>query len=352
MNILIIGNGFDIAHGLPTKYRDFLRVCETAKIAEVFWVDGKPSDSIRGLNKLQSEEIKDICSTMGYDIWSEFVELISENNWIEYFQFRKAVIGEDWIDLEQEIKNILEMVYEYMEQSKDEKINKDIVYDTKIKKICEQYIDQEESITYRKLFEHLLSENKKLIRALELYMDGFINRKGVEKIPYIAKKTIDRVLSFNYTNTYAGRYDFKTECCYLHGKANVTRKGKDCNLVLGFDDHYLEEEKVKPELIPFEKYYQRIVNRTGNQYLDWLEKMNNDSKNNIYIYGHSLGLSDGDVLRTFILHKKVRVFIYYYDELDRAHKIRNLALILGPDNLIKLTGGISPVIQFETVVRE
>lgn len=24
MNILVIGNGFDLAHGLPTKYADFL----------------------------------------------------------------------------------------------------------------------------------------------------------------------------------------------------------------------------------------------------------------------------------------------------------------------------------------
>ncbi|RKI77037.1 hypothetical protein D7V90_19715 [bacterium 1xD42-87] len=25
MNILVIGNGFDLAHGLPTTYKDFLR---------------------------------------------------------------------------------------------------------------------------------------------------------------------------------------------------------------------------------------------------------------------------------------------------------------------------------------
>ena len=24
MNIIVIGNGFDLAHGLPTKYTDFL----------------------------------------------------------------------------------------------------------------------------------------------------------------------------------------------------------------------------------------------------------------------------------------------------------------------------------------
>lgn len=27
MNILVIGNGFDLAHGLPTKYGDFLEFC-------------------------------------------------------------------------------------------------------------------------------------------------------------------------------------------------------------------------------------------------------------------------------------------------------------------------------------
>lgn len=26
MNILVIGNGFDLAHGLPTKYVDFLEI--------------------------------------------------------------------------------------------------------------------------------------------------------------------------------------------------------------------------------------------------------------------------------------------------------------------------------------
>ncbi|MDE5907952.1 MAG: bacteriophage abortive infection AbiH family protein [Lachnospiraceae bacterium] len=26
MNILMIGNGFDLAHGLPTQYRDFLHL--------------------------------------------------------------------------------------------------------------------------------------------------------------------------------------------------------------------------------------------------------------------------------------------------------------------------------------
>ncbi|MDE6664272.1 MAG: bacteriophage abortive infection AbiH family protein, partial [Lachnospiraceae bacterium] len=31
MNILVIGNGFDLAHELPTKYTDFLFFCSTIK---------------------------------------------------------------------------------------------------------------------------------------------------------------------------------------------------------------------------------------------------------------------------------------------------------------------------------
>lgn len=32
MNILLIGNGFDLAHGLPTKYTDFLEFVKMIKI--------------------------------------------------------------------------------------------------------------------------------------------------------------------------------------------------------------------------------------------------------------------------------------------------------------------------------
>ena len=31
MNILVIGNGFDLAHGLPTKYEDFLEFIKIIK---------------------------------------------------------------------------------------------------------------------------------------------------------------------------------------------------------------------------------------------------------------------------------------------------------------------------------
>lgn len=44
MNILVIGNGFDLAHGLPTKYGDFLEFCERVKRIYDFSDDVSLSD--------------------------------------------------------------------------------------------------------------------------------------------------------------------------------------------------------------------------------------------------------------------------------------------------------------------
>ena len=41
MNILVIGNGFDLAHGLPTSYKEFLKfVLESADMCSRFQKNG------------------------------------------------------------------------------------------------------------------------------------------------------------------------------------------------------------------------------------------------------------------------------------------------------------------------
>lgn len=104
-------------------------------------------------------------------------------------------------------------------------------------------------------------------------------------------------------------YDLTKECCYIHEEANKDKK-ISCNMVLGFDDHYMDGVTVVPELVPFEKYCQRIVNRTDNQYFEWLEKMQSEEENTIHIYGHSLGPADGDVLKQFIHASNTKTIVY------------------------------------------
>jgi len=87
MNILIIGNGFDVAHGLPTKYKDFLDYCKNYSTEDPISAD---------------EEVV-----------AEFTGIIEINVWLKYFQHLVAqnAIGEWWIDLEREIAHTV-MVFD------------------------------------------------------------------------------------------------------------------------------------------------------------------------------------------------------------------------------------------------
>lgn len=347
MNLLIIGNGFDIAHKLPTKYKDFLHICTLAEKAQVSWREDTPFIFPESLTNREQEEVKLICSKMGRNVWTEFVELIKNNFWIKQFQSRKDIIGENWINLEEEIHYVLEAVHRNMLNSMNEIVSI-ATWSRELTLLSKFSGLPKVPYTYRELFLKLMEEHKKVVRALELYMDGYINKLSIKPISYIGSRHITRLLSFNYTDTYTEHYNATVETCYLHGKADIRKTANKCNMILGFDDHFHDEAKVIAELVPFEKYCQRIVNRTDSRYLEWINEMEDCEDVNILIYGHSLGTSDGDVLRVFLLHENAKVTIFYYDEIDRAEKIKNLAIILGPNNLIKLTGGNNPRIQFDT----
>ena len=46
MNILVLGNGFDLAHGLPTKYADFLEFIKAFQQFQAGNDSGKYHDEI------------------------------------------------------------------------------------------------------------------------------------------------------------------------------------------------------------------------------------------------------------------------------------------------------------------
>lgn len=150
MNILVIGNGFDLAHGLPTKYTDFLYFCNVVK--EIIkgnklngiipqengdyteWVNG--IDKIKDLNfgtesyKVFFVNILNWVSERDDEAWKEIYEklikkrflggdinqkwikevlyLIFDNIWIEYFLQYEMHDADNWIDFESEISKVIE----------------------------------------------------------------------------------------------------------------------------------------------------------------------------------------------------------------------------------------------------
>lgn len=71
------------------------------------------------------------------------------------------------------------------------------------------------------------------------------------------------------------------------------------------------------------------------------------AKHNVYIFGHSLDISDGDILKDLILNMNVNTTIFYFNRVDYANKIANLVKVLGQEELIRRTGGITKTIFFK-----
>ena len=110
MNILVIGNGFDLAHDLPTKYTDFL--CFIKVIMEIFDKFSSENSEI-DWGEINSQIRKQIWKDMGnvrdnlYSKEAMWKDLIWNNFWIDYFQQNSMYQKENWIDFESEISKVI-----------------------------------------------------------------------------------------------------------------------------------------------------------------------------------------------------------------------------------------------------
>ena len=225
MNILVIGNGFDLAHGLPTKYEDFLEFVKVVK--QVIKIHDKESlDSIEWGN-INSQISKLIKKNMGNvrnnlltqePLWNE---LLNDNSWIEYFLQCDMYQKENWIDFESEIGRVIKSIDDDMRSNGfdestvirelpvpflSEKFLNDFVLleeerdmhaSEEIRKreekegarwsigkssdYLKEYIENhpsenlKEEITYKQLIVRLENDLDKLIRALEIYLTEYVN---------------------------------------------------------------------------------------------------------------------------------------------------------------------------------
>ena len=360
MNILIIGNGFDLAHNLPTKYTDFLKF-----ISVVENVFARMSDpfGVEGIDKNILEIIKADMGDKRNNLWANekiWKNLYENNYWLNLFY--KNSFKENWIDFEAiisaEVQGILGkyfsdtahdegMLPRDIELSVSEYLSKKGIAHTRVK--------------HYKLsdFDNCLYDDlKKLVYALELYLTKYISQIPVcNKLKCLDQISVDKILSFNYTDTYERVYDTGKmgEYCYIHGKADSSHNEHNSNIILGIDEFLNEQEQGEIlDFVRFKKFYQRIWKATDSSYLDWSKEMdsNNDAIHELYIIGHSLDFTDRDVLRELILHDNVKTHIFYYkkdeyDFEDLQNKTANLIKVIGERELIRRTGGKDKRIVFE-----
>lgn len=382
MKILILGNGFDLAHRLQTTYKDFLRFGR--RFREFEWAvntDAAKHDSESALAVIdsQNDEIyADILSSFFENPNSKeeeaLVEGIIYNCWFEYFDKIQGI--DHWVDFEAEIQKVLNTLAACPIVSPIENNRVELTFDARdiynslglSLKSC-VYIRNQLFVSLDELEEELLSALNKFTTAFELYLVLYVKKFSAERLPLIESFLPDAILSFNYTDTYNRLYDTGSclEYAYIHGKATGTSEGEGNNhIVLGVEDcDNNSEDKNTTRFIGFKKFYQRVIKRTGLdengtsgiQHKKWIEQITREgnaiieqggtpTKSEAVFWGHSFAVSDREILSEIITNPYIDTTIYYHDEHSFQSIVANLVNVIGRDTLLEFMYCATPKLKF------
>ena len=366
-NILVIGNGFDLAHGLPTRYMDFMDYLSMTEILyknKTLYKD--KTNFYAHLNKTTIEgyinkQFTDVDATLRnnligkYD--SEWINsfpiqlsrVFSERNcWYEYFDYLirdKHLQGVNWIDFEAEISKVVQKIEHspIIEDDKSHSVSDIPTHKEILLKFMKDKTYDFKSNEFTSFIAQLENGLSDFINALDYYI-AFIDGFSVEKrVVDIQEIYVDKVISFNYTDTCRRLYypDMSDERIhFIHGKANRKSGDSASKLVLGTNDTLSDQEKDSNiSCLKFKKYFQRIYKRTGNDYKIFLKdalehKRTSGEPIQSYFFGHSLAVTDGDVIRR-VIEASDHVVIFYHDDMQHREAITNLVMVLGRDKLIE-----------------
>lgn len=368
-DLLVVGNGFDLYHGLPTRYTDFLSFIENWF---VFWEnyrddiscekDDQFSVRLSETNEIISDTMLDFASHHGaYKCEHlEFINNHIDNLWIQYFM-KKQLDGVNWMDFEAEIYNVLKLVEEYYTEYIPEVYRRNIApiqYMSKDLLLIADILKRKCPVGYEDLAQKIswldvegLNKNKKallkvmkselddLIRCFEYYLWEFVSRIRIEQYSeQIKELPYDlNLLNFNYTYTYATVYGKRK----LRQHHRVHGDWVEEDMVLGIPDEAFPDSL---DYICFQKYFQRIQKRIGNYYRDWIvgtetyTQEDEEDLINVYIMGHSLADSDKGILKDIFLNDFVKkVTVYYHSQSAYEQQIINLVAMFGKDYVIEQT---------------
>ena len=351
--IIIIGNGFDLAHGLPTSYENFIKWYQNEWVKKLKnCYENKAYDELCEFQIFQYDW-DNFFRFNHYDSisWEELIEIINDNPRLLSFttsRLLKAILKHieknKWVDIEKEYYNLLSAD---LESSNDENIkrlnnelaclknnliaylkdvekgfvNEYIIKDNIKEKILEPINPRDISVKAQDKFN--IFKNTRFAHYNNFQWESLLKKYNYEK-PYKLLNEIDKrnskefylpdsilLLNFNYTKTadlYLPNEDiFKVN--HIHGKLSNSQ-----SMIFGYGDE-LDEN------------YKRLLKDNNNEYLKNIKSINYLNSTNyremlsyiesspyqIYIMGHSCGLSDKTLLNTLFEHDNcVSIKPFYY----------------------------------------
>lgn len=401
-DLLIIGNGYDVAHGLPTRYSDFLMFCQA--FLNLYCFSDDYSDESSYLDSLILDNIlidrsvgKKLCdifnnrivegktTRLNEAILERLHKDLQDNFWLKYFWnvfSQKMLRGVNWVDFECELEKIIRFFDENILKDEKNASEKDYSFVEFYKKLkmcsyehglinvfCEVFDQLRDRIVIRPIIQLndfinlLYSQLLKFTEALEIYLKYFVESLNITNVPMVDNIKPHHILSFNYTNTFdrISCNSNKGSVSYIHGKCrtidnNTTDFDKTkCNLVLGINEYQDETERNQNNrFVIFKKFVQRIRNNNDISYYDlakgyrenyeaWINSQfgkGNIPKNmvKVVVFGHSLDITDKDILKLFLKPDWSSVKIIAKDYEAEGELIENLIKIVSEEVVIQKAG--------------
>lgn len=352
--IILIGNGFDLAHGYPTRYEDFINW---------YW-DKRVSSFCGNLTSVSEDCICSIKMTTinTFNCWNVFAynlpryfnkltgkEVIqSIENEPELYELTmspffksicESIETKGWVDIERTYYNHVKICFNATNQSDNnaisiEQLNHQLEY---LRKLLIQYLkslqyynqgnEDISNIIYGAFNPDDISVSSQDAYNTHCENYGTIIPDGKDVDVKFGNKRFSNpckvlLLNFNYTPIaiayllvqieelkYGG--DIKAEINFIHGDITMPR-----TLIFGYgdelDDTYNSLLKIEEnEYLRFIKSIKYLETDNYRKLLDFIES---DSYQ-IYIMGHSCGNSDRTLLNTLFEHKNcVSIKPYYYQK--------------------------------------
>lgn len=376
--LILVGNGFDLAHGLKTSYKDFiiwyLAEClgqasylpktyqdELLEIKFCHYNDfikiinaHKPGNLNLKITKedlinfiiycFEEQKIKEVMNIREGDVYelitsSSFDSHDSNHYQSEPFKFRvlsnllRSLLINcqdcNWVDIENEYFDQLKACKSKegtFDKEKVSQLNSEFAF---LKQKLEEYLTLQQEQADIKVIPELLTAIKSDFDISDF--DSIMPYQDVRrKLGYSVRTDVHYelyFLNFNYTNTLSkyedelkksrGKFN-NAKINYIHGELNQSTNP----IIFGFgDEHdktYLEfEEHRNNQLFEHIKSYQYLL--TPN-YRDLLRFLNEDDFQ-VFVMGHSCGLSDRTMFKEIFEHencKSIRLFHYNDDFHDKA----------------------------------
>lgn len=340
--LVIIGNGFDMAHGLKTSYMDFINwywdqrvtsfVGNTTKVSEdilctLAITDNADFGCWNAFAYGNSYFFKDILHKERYS-GSEVVQCIKSNPQdfaLECTPFFKTILQsietKGWVDIENDYYQLLKDNIDkpHCNYTIDE-LNKQLLYlQTKLVK----YLGTQKVTEHKADFQDAIKENfnpedfstewkKKALASMGLEYDSL---SEVQKVPHKRKKLAPQhimLLSFNYTDTAKKYTDANIIYNYIHGEL-----GQPENIIFGYGDELDKNfhdllDKNDNGLLRNVKSVKYLETRHYRELLNFLTS----APFQVLIMGHSCGISDRTLLNTIFEHKNCVCIKPFYHKWD------------------------------------